>query len=441
MEQKNYGVVLAPLRPTDYILGSISNKINITRMVKDWSLYLPILESQENKIADFEDCVTMSGGHAIEMQLNYLLFQNLLSDEALNFFHNNNYIVDGLFRISKRFNAKLNGTEVVPGNNPYTVGDNFRTAGFVPESSYPTTDNMTWAEFYSPIPQNLIDLGKKALWFILVQYQFVLDTDILPALYAAPVQCATEVCAGWESGQPVKKCSGQPLQHATVIYGKDSSNNWLDFDQLPPFLQKLAPDYELPLNMQYIITMKPTTLRKTMFGANVTFLQEDLNKVANYKLDEDGTFGNLTEKAVIDFQKKHGLVADGIAGSKTLAKLKDTLETPLSIKDIITNVCNENGVEPELAIAVARHEGGLTNPKITRQNTDSHHSIDRGIFQYNSYWLSYIPDSVAFDVALATKEFCDLVKQKGMLHQLWYISEPNWKKDLSPAILLKYGIT
>lgn len=437
MENKNYGLLTSQPRGTDYILGNISNKININRSINDWSIYLSVLESQENTVADFSDCVTMSGGHAIEMQLNYLLMQNQLPDEALNFFHNNNYIVDGLFRISKRFNAKMNGTEKIPGQYLNVAGDHFRIDGFVPESLWPTTPNMTWDEFYKSIPQNIIDLGKKSLWYILTQYQFVLDReDLLPQLKVSPLQSATEVCAGWDQDPIVKKCSGQPLQHATVIYGVDGSGNWLDLDQFPPFKQRLAADYELPLNMQYIITVK-NVLRKGMFGLNVVALQKILNKLG-FNLKEDGSFGTFTETAVKNIQNKVGVKSDGAYGPVTEAKVKDILETP-SIKDIITNVCNENGVEPELAIAVASHEGGLKNPHITRQNTDSHHSIDRGIYQYNSYWLSYIPDSVAFDVALATKEFCDLVKQ-GLLHQLWYLSEPNWKKDVSPAVLVKWGI-
>ena len=40
-----------------------------------------------------------------------------------------------------------------------------------------------------------------------------------------------------------------------------------------------------------------------------------------YKLIADGDFGNNTKNAIIDFQSKNGLVADGIVGSKTLDKL------------------------------------------------------------------------------------------------------------------------
>lgn len=40
-----------------------------------------------------------------------------------------------------------------------------------------------------------------------------------------------------------------------------------------------------------------------------------------YNLDVDGEFGPLTEKALLDFQRKNDLEADGVAGPATYAKL------------------------------------------------------------------------------------------------------------------------
>lgn len=57
-------------------------------------------------------------------------------------------------------------------------------------------------------------------------------------------------------------------------------------------------------------------------GEGVKKLQADYNKVG-YKLVIDGIFGNATDSATRDFQRKHGLVVDGIAGKNTLAKLAE----------------------------------------------------------------------------------------------------------------------
>lgn len=438
MQHKNLGVLIAPPRPSDYKLGSAS-AITIARAVKDWSIYLPDFELQYDSVTDFLECVTMSAGHSIEMQMNYFLSQKNFSDEALNFFHNNNYIVNGVFHISKRFNAKMNGTDKIMGQYLNVAGDHFRSDGFIPDSLWPVTDNMTFDEFYAPIPQNLIDLGKKALWFISIQYQWIDSENVSNALLSTPVQVATEVCDGWDSGQIVKKCSGQLIEHCTIIYGQNGSNNWLDFDHYPPYEQLLSADYELPANMQYFITMKPVTLRKGMFGANVTLLQEDLNKIGNYGLAEDGVLGGFTQKAVINFQTNHGLTADGIAGQITLGKIKDILDnvSGTSIKDIITRVCNENGIEPELGIAVASCEGGIKTPD--EENHNKNGSIDYGIFQWNNREFPSITKEMANDPETATKLFCQAVKD-GHLHAYWFLSQYCWAPSLSTATRQKYGV-
>ena len=57
------------------------------------------------------------------------------------------------------------------------------------------------------------------------------------------------------------------------------------------------------------------TLSKGSRGEDVQTLQ------AMIALEADGIFGNATRKRVIEVQKRKGLVADGIAGPKTLAAL------------------------------------------------------------------------------------------------------------------------
>lgn len=53
------------------------------------------------------------------------------------------------------------------------------------------------------------------------------------------------------------------------------------------------------------------TLKLGSKGEEVKHLQKHLD------LYQDGIFGKLTEEAVKDFQKKHGVTADGIVGAKT----------------------------------------------------------------------------------------------------------------------------
>lgn len=58
-----------------------------------------------------------------------------------------------------------------------------------------------------------------------------------------------------------------------------------------------------------------TTIKKGSRGEDVKTLQRRLNLIA------DGIFGKLTDEAVREFQKNHGLSVDGIVGPRTWAAL------------------------------------------------------------------------------------------------------------------------
>ena len=68
-----------------------------------------------------------------------------------------------------------------------------------------------------------------------------------------------------------------------------------------------------------------TTLRYDMRSDAVLKLQQDLSKLGYYSGTISGHFGSKTEAAVMSFQKANGLSADGVAGSKTLAKIATAL--------------------------------------------------------------------------------------------------------------------
>jgi hypothetical protein len=60
----------------------------------------------------------------------------------------------------------------------------------------------------------------------------------------------------------------------------------------------------------------------------IKWVQSSLNKVLGLRLTVDGQIGPMTRSAIRSFQTKNGLVADGIAGSKTEAALKTAAGAP-----------------------------------------------------------------------------------------------------------------
>lgn len=73
------------------------------------------------------------------------------------------------------------------------------------------------------------------------------------------------------------------------------------------------------------VIAKPT-LKVGSKGMQVNYLQQDLNFLMNAKLDTDGHFGQLSKKAVMDYQKKYNLVVDGIYGKNSYNKMRSLLE-------------------------------------------------------------------------------------------------------------------
>lgn len=73
-------------------------------------------------------------------------------------------------------------------------------------------------------------------------------------------------------------------------------------------------------------------LKKGHRGKDVVTLQQLLH------LQPDGIFGKLTEEAVMEFQREHGLTADGVVGDKTWAAMTASGSTLLKSKRTINEI-------------------------------------------------------------------------------------------------------
>ena len=70
-----------------------------------------------------------------------------------------------------------------------------------------------------------------------------------------------------------------------------------------------------------------TLLKEGMESEAVRQLQENLATLGYYSGSVTGHFGSITKDAVISFQRKNGLSADGVAGQKTLAAISSKMSS------------------------------------------------------------------------------------------------------------------
>lgn len=348
---------------TDYVRGGETGAF-VFRSVIDWSKYLPDPENQFG-VDESDECATFSGPeHCIEAQVNYDIAAGNYSTEALAYFTSAGYMMDGKFRTSSLFNAKMNGT-TQQGNSFNTVAQSAHTVGLLPWNDLPMTPGFTWAQYEAlVISPDQIEKAKKLLDYISIQYQWV-DTIDQDALSCAPIQIATAVCEGWFTDTPVKTCQ-QPVQHATMLWGL--SGGYQIRDTYAPYDKLLARDYVIGEAMQYIV--KPMPVYVSPYRPNHTFNPQDALALGDrgYEVREmhrmlafegllspkliagdprQAVFGQNTLNAVNALQAKYkdfilspaGVSAPtGKAGYYTLSFLNSKYSHPMTILDAQTIV-------------------------------------------------------------------------------------------------------
>ena len=337
MEDNTFHGAIVVNDPNVYQAGGETG-IQVKRVITDQTPFLPDFESQRDNIQDFMNCVTFSAMHDIETGINYLLATGQFPQATVDFFNEKGYMQNGKFRGSVRFNAKLNGT-TINGNDNKTVGDHFVSDGIVPDSMSLMTSNMTWGEYYAPIPQSLIDLGQEFKKHVTIQYQYALPT--LQSISLAPVQIFTAVCSGWSTDNPVKACTA-PCQHATLVYALDANGDYLIRDHYNPGNKVLAKDYKIYYSQQFVVSVpvsevvtpfKYTFTEKLTSGDSasdeVHKLQEALQFLGYMKKGVFGPFGPQTKAALGQFQTDNHITdPDGQGtnfGPKTRAAMNSKL--------------------------------------------------------------------------------------------------------------------
>lgn len=166
---------------------------------------------------------------------------------------------------------------------------------------------------------------------------FVLVFLLIPSAYA---DAEIMLARGMQGNEVLKlqndlKSIGIMLSEPTGYYGEITEKAVLEFQEKYNLLQDgiagsqtLKAIQEVLGNDQSLRRANGIILKKGMESSTVSDLQESLKKLGYFTGDITGFFGELTESAVIRFQREHGLSADGIPGANTYSKIEFLLNRP-----------------------------------------------------------------------------------------------------------------
>lgn len=121
---------------------------------------------------------------------------------------------------------------------------------------------------------------------------------------------------------------------------------------------------------------KAATVRNGSTGEGVKALQKLLNHVLNAGLSEDGIFGGMTEKAVIQYQKKMSLDADGIVGPLTWKSFAGYIDGSQTAEQPTESKPEEQPAQQETTAKPEEQNTGSEKPAANKKETVSYG--DRG---------------------------------------------------------------
>lgn len=130
----------------------------------------------------------------------------------------------------------------------------------------------------------------------------------------------------------------------------------------------------------------------------------------------DGLVGLLLTSVVIYYFGDRTIIAP-------LIRKAEEKKEVMPVERIIREEAKKEGIDPDLAVRVAKCESGL-DPTAVHINKDG--SKDRGVFQWNDKYHPEVNDIYAFSIKLSTREFAKALK--GGHLSWWNASKKCWNK-------------
>ena len=252
-------------REEDYFAG-VSSPIEFKAINPsgDFTPFLPDFDRQKINAYESEACVPFSASQAaaIEVQINKQLESGQLPATTVEWLTTNGYFcTDGKVHLSERFVAKVDGTDPAVGTPLQAPWDAMRKYGCLPWSDWPFDESITSdAQFYAPLPQNLLDKAKQFLNYFTIQYHWLVRngsakgtpiTLLKTALQQAPICIGINVGDNWNQVNPTPTSDLAP-EHSVLIVKMDTATTVLDHYQ--PFLKVLPFSWNIGYAIQGIVT-------------------------------------------------------------------------------------------------------------------------------------------------------------------------------------------
>ena len=106
----------------------------------------------------------------------------------------------------------------------------------------------------------------------------------------------------------------------------------------------------------------------------------------------------VSENKDTEIQRINKIVAEYKANEK---------EENKSITRIILEICEEEGIDPDMVMQIVIYESKLNR---YFQGVCKDGTVDRGVFGLNSYWYEHISDECAFSVSCSARVFAEAFK-------------------------------
>lgn len=397
------GFVEPKIKPEDYISHSdrsirvkLGSADEIVKPDGNWDDFLPSEETQK-KSYDLFGCTVFGALNQIET------LEKATKGGTPNYSDRATYILSEI---------------TPPGADPQVIYEQIRIHGLLPENELPWTDDLvTLKDYASPNPLFQYLLDKMHAWIYGIKHEWlkgsgtqVSNETIVEKLKYSPI--AVSVQAWSFNGEKYVRTGSDT--HWTLIYGTYENGDYKCFDSYAPFKKRLDKNFGFRWAKRIWLGPKPPE--------KLSILERILDTIAKLlRVD----LQLLWKKQEIKEIKEEPITPIDEVLPPPVVVEKYKWGTKEEIRGSIWKIAQEEGTDPDLCVKVAECESAL-DPKCRRVNNDARKSVDRGLFQINSYWHSEVSDADAYDPEMATLFFCKQVK-KGFLSD-WNASKKCWSK-------------